>query len=359
MCLYPQIIKNKKYQANKKNGGVIPQITDKRMLYVPIGCGKCIECMKKKAREWQVRLQEDIKKNNNAIFITLTFKPEELNKLINGYTNDKGIFIEGIPPYLDGYEKDNAIAKLAVKRFRERWRWDTSKSIRHWLITEIGGKNHEGLHLHGLIWTNEKLRYIEQKWQYGNIYIGKWVNEITINYITKYVHKIDLLHKEYKPIILTSPAIGQNYIGTLNNKLNKFIPEQTKEEYITRQGRKLSLPMYYRNHTYTEDERNKLWIEKLNKNERYILGRKIDMNKGEESYYKLLELAREKNQRLGYGNNQKDWSLKRYENQRRNLKIQEKATIKKREIKNPIETKSNNTIEEIIATTYENLKNIF
>ena len=54
MCLYPRIIKNRKFQANKKNNGIIPKINDKRTEYVPIGCGKCIECKKQKAREWQV-----------------------------------------------------------------------------------------------------------------------------------------------------------------------------------------------------------------------------------------------------------------------------------------------------------------
>ena len=60
MCLYPKLIANPKYKANKKNGGNVPPIFDKRVLTIPIGCGKCIECKKKKAREWQVRLSEEI-----------------------------------------------------------------------------------------------------------------------------------------------------------------------------------------------------------------------------------------------------------------------------------------------------------
>ena len=30
MCLYPKLIKNKKYTKNKKNGGVIPAVSDIR-----------------------------------------------------------------------------------------------------------------------------------------------------------------------------------------------------------------------------------------------------------------------------------------------------------------------------------------
>ena len=43
MCLYPRFMKNPKYKPNKKNGGKPPKITDKRVEYVPVGCGKCIE----------------------------------------------------------------------------------------------------------------------------------------------------------------------------------------------------------------------------------------------------------------------------------------------------------------------------
>ena len=65
MCLYPTLIKNKRYLPNKKNGGLVPRCDDDRKLLVPIGCGKCIECAKKKQREWQVRLLEDIKEKRS------------------------------------------------------------------------------------------------------------------------------------------------------------------------------------------------------------------------------------------------------------------------------------------------------
>lgn len=58
MCLYPKLIKNRKYIKNKKNKGKIPPlpkilvnsklIDDARVVLVPVGCGKCMECMKKK-----------------------------------------------------------------------------------------------------------------------------------------------------------------------------------------------------------------------------------------------------------------------------------------------------------------------
>ena len=51
MCLYPKLIKNRKYMPNKKNGGNVPEVQDDRVLYVPVGCGNCIECKRQKKRE--------------------------------------------------------------------------------------------------------------------------------------------------------------------------------------------------------------------------------------------------------------------------------------------------------------------
>ena len=143
MCLYPTLIKNRKYIANKKNGGVIPPIPDERVKWVAIGCQQCIECRKQKAREWQIRLQEDLKHNVNAKFITLTFSNESILKLKEQIdkkisVDDDGVLTE---TPLEGYELDNEIATQAVRYFLERWRKKYKKSLRHWLITELG---HEG-----------------------------------------------------------------------------------------------------------------------------------------------------------------------------------------------------------------------
>ena len=108
MCLYPKLIKNRKYTSTKKNGGNVPVCHDKRVMYVPVGCQKCIECRKQKSREWQARLLSDIREHKNGKFITLTFSNESINEL---YHEIKG---------LSGYNLDNAIATLAVRRFLER-----------------------------------------------------------------------------------------------------------------------------------------------------------------------------------------------------------------------------------------------
>ena len=82
MCLYPKLIKNRKYTVTKKNEGNVPVAEDARVLFVPVACGKCIECCKQKARAWQVRLQEEIRTDKNGQFVTLTFSTESILELL-------------------------------------------------------------------------------------------------------------------------------------------------------------------------------------------------------------------------------------------------------------------------------------
>lgn len=319
MCLYPRVYRNKKFEKNKKNGGLVPPVLDTRTLYVPIACGNCMECRKQKSREWQVRLQEDIKKHKNGKFITLTLSNEEYAKL--------AMEIKGA----EGYNLDNEIAIKAMRRFNERWRKKYGVAIRHWTVTELGHKGTENIHLHGILWTNESYATIREIWKYGYIYPRPdqerktWVNNVTISYMTKYVSKMDMQHKTYKSKILTSNGIGGNYTERETNiRRNKYNGENTEETYRTETGHRMKLPIYWRNKIYSEEEREQLWIMKLDKEERWVNGVRIDISKGEEKYFKVLELARKANAELGYGNNQKDWNRQEYEHQRREIIIRKR-----------------------------------
>ena len=310
MCLYPRLIRNKKYTMNAKNGGVVPAILDKRVLTVPVGCSKCIECMKQKSREWQVRLMEDVRHNKNGKFVTLTYSNESIKKISKE--------IKG----LKGYDLDNEIAKKSVRWFLERWRKKYKKSIRHWLVTELGHQGTENIHIHGIMWTDESLDEIEKIWQYGYIWKGKenYVSEKTVNYLVKYVNKIDKVHTEYKPKILTSAGIGGGYIDRGESRNNQYKGEDTNETYRTRTGHKIAMPTYWRNKIYSEAEREALWLQKLDKQERWICGEKISIKDGDDEYYSTLEYYRRKNKRLGYGDDSVNWDKKNYENERRKIK---------------------------------------
>lgn len=342
MCLYPKLIQNKKYLPNKKNNYNPPICDDERKKFVPAGCGKCIECMKQKKREWQVRLTEELKTCNNAIFITLSFSEESLVKLEKYIKhNDFKIDIE-----------ENDIATTAIRLFLERWRKRYKKSVKHWLITELGHENTERIHIHGILFnTNINTTELTKIWQYGIIYIGDYVGLKTINYITKYCTKIDQKHKGYTPKIMVTPGIGAGYMNRIDWKNNIYKENSTNECYQLPTGQKIALPVYYRNKIYTENEREKLWIKKLDKEIRYICGEKINIKNGEEQYENILKWHQEKNKRLGYGDDTREWSKEEYRKQRNKIKYEK--YIKKMQKKLTKDT----TIEEIMLhSTRENKK---
>lgn len=339
MCLYPRLIDNPKYKKNKKNGGIIPPIKDKRVKLVPIGCGNCFECVKQKTRQWQVRLTEEIRHYNTCKFVTFTFDNEHLHELEEeiSYTKTRESVRKVIidkngkirrywnytltkNPELTGYNLDNRVATVATRRFLERWRKQYGKSIKHWCVTEIGTKSTERLHIHAIIFTEKKEEEIKKIWQYGNVFIGEYCNESTINYIVKYLHKKDSKHKEYKSIVLCSSGLGKNYLDRNQSKNNIYKGKDTNTLYRTKSRLRLPLPIYYRNKIYSEEERELLWLYKLDEQLRYVDGIKIDISKTEEHYYKKLEMARAKNKELGFGDNTINWERRKYERQRRKLK---------------------------------------
>ena len=262
MCLYPRLIPNPKYKKNKKNKGVVPPVWDKRITFVPIGCQECMECAKKKMNEWRVRLGEEIRNNpKKAHFITLTFSEENLQKKLDD-------------------QSDNDFCYQELRLWTERIRKVTKKGLRYWFITEKGENFTERIHMHGIIWTDEKeLETAREKWTNGIIDVGWGVSERTINYLIKYLMK----GTEFKSKIWCSNGIGRGYEKRTDAEKNKFTfkTNKTKEYYTTRQGIKTALPIYYRNKIYTEDQREMLWVEKLDRMERYIDGVRIDVSTNE------------------------------------------------------------------------------
>lgn len=309
MCLYPRFIKNKRYQgylnkSPKKGAASAVPCDDYRKLYVPIGCGECYECRRQKAQAWRVRLCEEIKTNKYAYFVTLTFTNEDLIKLGKEYN----IITKG------NYDP-NEIATKATRLFLERWRKKNKKSLKHWLITELGHENTERIHLHGIIFPEFEINndYLSKIWKYGRTDIGEYCNIRTINYIVKYVTKIDIEHKEFKSVILCSAGLGEQFTKTFSAKQTyKYRPNNSIEYYTLPNGYKVSLPIYYRNKLYTQKERDQLWTERLDKQIIFVNGIKIDISteEGQKYYLDLIEEQQKWNTRIGYGST--EWKKDKY-----------------------------------------------
>ncbi len=261
MCLYPTWGINPKYKPNKKNGGNPPKCEDGRLLYVPFKCGKCIECRKQKQREWRVRLAEELK-DNFAYFVTLTISDQGLQYL----EKRTGLRIEGNP---------NEIATYAVRLFCERVRAATGKSMRHWFTTELG-EDTDRIHLHGLTFGQNTAKLLRKHWTFGGIFIGTFTNERSINYMTKYMLKVDLKHPTYTPVVLASKGIGKGYIKRGGGKWQKDNYKKiTVPSYTFRNGTKMSMPKYYKDKLFSDEERETMWLNNLERGYEYIGGEKV------------------------------------------------------------------------------------
>ena len=111
---------------------------------------------------------------------------------------------------------------------------------------------------------------------------------------------MDAEHKGFEPKILRSPGIGKNYLNRYDSKTNTFNNEKTKEYYTSKKGNKLALPTYYRNKLYNEDEREKLWLNMIDRNVRYIGGVEVRAD-DEDLLFNIIEQKRILNKRF-YGN---------------------------------------------------------
>ena len=95
--------------------------------------------------------------------------------------------------------QDNEIITKIHRLFLERIRKETGKSVKHWCVTEKGHTNTRKIHLHGLFYAGEgqtkwqltKLLY--ENWIDGYKYYGRYVNEKTINYVSKLDRRIQIL----------------------------------------------------------------------------------------------------------------------------------------------------------------------
>ena len=136
-------------------------------------------------------------------------------------------------------------------------------------------------------------------------------------YITKYMLKINEKRPEFKGKVLSSAGIGKGYLNRNDAKRNAFKEEETDETYKLRNGIKINLPNYYKNHIYTEEEKEKLWIIKQEKGYRYIQGEKVDMN-SEEEIRNITEFYRARGVTL-YKDNPEAWDKeKNYARYKRN-----------------------------------------
>lgn len=288
MCYFTKKVLNKRFLPNRKNRWNPPVCTDERFKYVEVECGHCFECRKKKRREWRIRNYEQLRETPNAVFFTGTVSPQRYETICKkyGYKNDG--------------TQDNEIITKIQRLFLERIRKQTGKSVKHWCVTEKGHTNTRRIHIHGLFyaengqtkWQLTKLLY--ENWIDGYKYYGRYVNEKTINYVSKYMTKKDEDNPEYIGIVLCSKGLGAGYKERMQYK-HKWNKENTNIIYKTKAGNELPLPRYYKTQLFDDNERQLLWLYAEEKGTKWVKGYEVrEANTTNKNYYE--ELLKAKNE---------------------------------------------------------------
>ena len=173
----------------------------------------------------------------------------------------------GRKPERNSNKRIKTISGKGKKRYREKYKT---------LVRYRTGRKNDRIHLHGIFFGQKSAELIRKHWKYGFVFIGGYCNSRSVNYMTKYMLKVDIKHPEFKQIVLASAGIGAGYMDRLDYLWQKQNYKNINvATYTFRNGTKMAMPKYYKNKIFTEKEREKMWINNLNRGLLWIYGEKV------------------------------------------------------------------------------------
>lgn len=284
-----------------------------------VPCGRCLNCKKRRISNWSFRLMQEDKVSDSAYFLTLTYDLEHCPITKNGYMD---------------------LRKSDLQKFFKRLRRDeerdgvSRKSLKYYAVGEYGGR-YMRPHYHiilfnarletligsklaenvkrGVIELDGKRPFMCDAWSpfdtpIGHITIGK-VSEASVGYTMKYiskasrvpVHRNDDRTPEFS---LMSKGLGETYLSKAMVHWHKSDIEN-RQYCMLKDGKKISMPRYYRNKILNQTEMDELETLRLF-NIHYEIdegGRKYDNTAIErsEAYYAGLDImqkSQSKNQKF-------------------------------------------------------------
>lgn len=232
-CLSPFYVKKWQYIHYMK------QVME---IKVPVACGKCPECVARRVSGWSFRLMQEDKVSETAFFVTLTYDTKHVPLTRNGFMT---------------------LNKRDCQLFFKRLRKAVSKvrpdlSIKYYLAGEYGGRTSRP-HYHVILFNAPDTKFVEEAWGLGAIHYGD-IREESVGYTMKYLDKVKSIpahrNDDREPQFgLMSKGLGANYIT--DNIVDYHKADLLNRMYCTtKDGKKISMPRYYKNKIYTEPERD-------------------------------------------------------------------------------------------------------
>lgn len=209
-CYHPlKGYRSKTVNSSGKRSVVFTPSKGFKDLPLDLPCGQCIGCKLERSRQWAVRCVHEASLHENNMFLTLTYRPEN------------------IPPH-------GSLNKKHFQDFMKRYRFWVGRKIRFFHCGEYGESTNRP-HYHALIFGHEfsdrKLHAniggnnlyssdkLEELWTHGHCLIGNVTFE-SAAYVARYVTKK-----------ITGPKALEHY-NTINYETGEVLTERTPE-YVT------------------------------------------------------------------------------------------------------------------------------
>ena len=217
-----------------------PTPADLRGAKIPVPCGRCPVCKRRRIDSWVFRLEQEERISSSCYFITLTYDTWSVPISANGFMTLK--------------KRDY---QLFMKRLRKL---DKGSKLRYYACGEYGEKRMRP-HYHAILFNLSDVDFIVDAWQVDGRPIGKVhsavANKDTMGYTVGYINKgnkIPVHSKDdrVKEFSLMSKGLGKNY---LSKAMVSYHKNDISRMFVTRKdGLKQAIPRYYRNKIYTEQE---------------------------------------------------------------------------------------------------------
>lgn len=187
--------------------------------FITIPCGKCIECLEQRSKDWALRCMIEKKSHKESCIVTLTYKDTDGDLHREDITN----FIKRLRKYLD--KDDIKIRYFGCGEYGD-----------------LGKRPHYHLIIFG--WCPRDLRFkfrsndhkekftsktLEKLWKFGWVLVDPFVDYNSCKYSAKYMQKLNDYGDKPKPFLLysTRPAIGcydlEEYLNILVNEFGFYL----------------------------------------------------------------------------------------------------------------------------------------
>jgi len=207
---------------------------------VPVPCGKCPNCKKRIVSEWSFRLEQEDKRSELSLFVTLTYDTRTIPITANGFLT---------------------LDKQDVVKFMKRLRKNTGKKLKYFAVGEYGSQRQRP-HYHVLFFCSDDSITADEildSWQLGAVHVGQ-VSSASVRYTCKYIDKPgripmfvrDDRQREFR---LMSKHLGEGYLTSAIVDYHR-LDDSRLYHVLPGQGIKTPMSKYYRNKIWDQNERN-------------------------------------------------------------------------------------------------------